>query len=78
MCEVSKKFDKFSINGPSIIYLNQKEVYFDVIFNQYEDQIKSNWTYEWTIKSGKECAQFSGIKTRTFKMKIVCLKILKF
>uniref|UniRef100_A0A914KL31 Uncharacterized protein n=1 Tax=Meloidogyne incognita TaxID=6306 RepID=A0A914KL31_MELIC len=78
MCEVSKKFDKFSINGPSIIYLNQKEVYFDVIFNQYEDQIKSNWTYEWTIKSGKECAQFSGIKTRTFKMKILKAGFINF
>uniref|UniRef100_A0A915M2K4 Uncharacterized protein n=1 Tax=Meloidogyne javanica TaxID=6303 RepID=A0A915M2K4_MELJA len=78
MCEVSKKFDKFSINGPSIIYLNQKEVYFDVIFNQYEDQIKSNWTYEWTIKSGKECAQFSGIKTRTLKMKILKAGFINF
>nr|CAD2157599.1 unnamed protein product [Meloidogyne enterolobii] len=78
MCEVSKKFDKFSIQGPSIIYLNQTEVYFDIIFHQYEDRIRSNWIFEWTIKSGKECAQFSGIKTRTFKMKILKAGFINF
>ncbi|KAL7079125.1 hypothetical protein ACQ4LE_001184 [Meloidogyne hapla] len=71
MCELSKKFDKFWIQGPSTIYLSQKEVYFDLHFNQYEAQYRSNWTYEWIIKSGNDCAIFSGINTKALKMRIL-------